>query len=97
MTALRAKEQNGRRHQLADELHALARPVAEIEDAKAGFDIARQLLFPAALHLRLDGEAFRVSMPVMLSTRKDWFSAPRLNFSSSRVRKTGVTSTEIPI
>ena len=31
-------------------------------------------------------------MPVMLSTRKDWFSAPRLNFSLRRRRKTGVTN-----
>ena len=34
-------------------------------------------------------------MPVMLSTRKAWFSAPRLNFSLSRRRNSGVTSTEM--
>ena len=42
------------RHQLADELHRLARDVAEAEDAEARGDIAGELLLPAALHLRLD-------------------------------------------
>ena len=40
--------------QLADELHHLARGVAEAEDPEARGDIAGELLFPAALHLRLD-------------------------------------------
>ena len=34
--------------------------------------------------------AFSVSMPVTLSTRNAWFSAPRWNFSSSRRRNSGV-------
>ena len=39
---------------LADELHDLACGVAEAEDTEAGGDVAGELLFPAALHLRLD-------------------------------------------
>ena len=34
-------------------------------------------------------------MPVTLSTRNAWFSAPRWNFSASRCRNTGVTPIEI--
>jgi hypothetical protein len=33
--------------------------------------------------------AFSVSIPVTLSTRKAWFSEPRLNFSSRRRRNSG--------
>jgi len=40
--------------QLADELHRLARPIAEREHVEAGADIACELLLPAPLHLRLD-------------------------------------------
>src|SRR5205085_3829263 len=39
---------------LADELHDLACGVAEAEHPKTGADITCELLFPAALHLRLD-------------------------------------------
>ena len=39
---------------LADELHQLARGVAETEDPKARRYIAGKLLFPAPLHLRFD-------------------------------------------
>ena len=38
--------------------------------------------------------AFTVSMPLMVSTRKDWFSAPLLNLSFKRARSTGVKSIE---
>ena len=38
--------------------------------------------------------ALTVSMPLIVSTRKDWFSAPRLNFSFSRARSTGVNSSD---
>src|SRR5208283_3105375 len=41
--------------QLADQLDGLARRIAEAEDPKARGDVAGELLFPAALHLRLDG------------------------------------------
>ena len=34
-------------------------------------------------------------MPVMLSTRNAWFSAPRLNFSSRGLRNSGVAPAEI--
>ncbi len=34
-------------------------------------------------------------MPLMVSTKKDWFSAPLLNLSSSRLRITGVNNTDI--
>ena len=54
MTSLRAEIEGGGGDQLADELHHLARGVAKAEDAEAGADIAGELLFPAALHLRLD-------------------------------------------
>ena len=40
--------------QLADELHRLARGIAEADDPEARRDIAGELLLPAALHLRLD-------------------------------------------
>ena len=56
---LRAEEQNRGRDEFVDELDALACPVAEIGDAEAGADIARQLFFPAALHLRLDRQRFQ--------------------------------------
>jgi hypothetical protein len=39
--------------------------------------------------------ALSVSIPVTLSTRKAWFSAPRWNFSSSRRRNSGVAPAEI--
>ena len=39
---------------LADELHHLARGVAEAQDPEARGHVAGELLFPAALHLRLD-------------------------------------------
>ena len=39
---------------LADELHHLARGVAEAQDPEARGHIAGELFFPAALHLRLD-------------------------------------------
>ena len=39
--------------------------------------------------------AFSVSTPATLSTRKAWFSAPRLNFSCSRSRNRGVAAAEI--
>src|SRR5215470_8885360 len=39
---------------LADELHQLARAVAEVLHAEARADVAGELLLPAALHLRLD-------------------------------------------
>ena len=39
---------------LADELHGLARGIAEAEHAEARGHIAGKLLLPAALHLRLD-------------------------------------------
>jgi hypothetical protein len=34
-------------------------------------------------------------MPVTLSTKNAWFSAPRWNFSFSRRRKSGVAAAEI--
>ncbi len=40
--------------QLADELHHLARRVAEAQDPEARRHVAGELFFPAALHLRLD-------------------------------------------
>src|SRR5580693_7723933 len=40
--------------QLADELHDLTRGVAQADDPETGRDIAGELLFPSALHLRLD-------------------------------------------
>jgi hypothetical protein len=52
---LGAEEQQRSHHHLVDELNALARDVAEVQDAKAGADIARELFFPAALDLGLDG------------------------------------------
>jgi hypothetical protein len=55
----RPKEQHGRRHQLADQLHALACPVAETQDPEARFDIGGQLLLPAALHLGLYRHRFQ--------------------------------------
>src|SRR5947209_19613371 len=41
-------------HQLAHELHDLACRVAEAEHPEARGNIARKLLLPATLHLRLD-------------------------------------------
>ena len=41
--------------QLADQLDGLARGVAQADDPEARGDVAGELLFPAALHLRLDG------------------------------------------
>jgi len=35
-------------------------------------------------------KALSVSTPLIVSTRKAWFSAPRLNFSCSRARSSGV-------
>ena len=40
--------------QLVDELHTLARGIAEADDLEARSDIAGELLLPAPLHLRLD-------------------------------------------
>ena len=51
---LGAEIKHAGRDQLADELDGLARGVAEADDAEARRDIARELLLPAALHLRLD-------------------------------------------
>jgi hypothetical protein len=39
---------------LVDELGGLARDVAEVGDLEAGGDVARELLFPAAVHFRLN-------------------------------------------
>lgn len=36
-------------------------------------------------------------MPLMVSTRNDWFSALRLNFTSSRARMMGVNTADSPI
>ena len=44
---------------LADQLHRLARGVAEADDAEARRDIAGELLLPAPLHLRLDRHRFQ--------------------------------------
>ena len=41
-------------YELADELHHLARGVAEAQDPEARGDVAGELLFPPALHLRFD-------------------------------------------
>ncbi|CFN77163.1 Uncharacterised protein [Bordetella pertussis] len=35
-----------------------------------------------------------VSMPLTVSTRKAWFSAPRLNLTSRRRRSTGVSTSD---
>jgi len=43
---------------LADELHHLARGVAEAHDPEARGHVTGQLFFPAALHLRLDRHGF---------------------------------------
>ncbi len=51
---LGAEEQNRGHHHLVDELDRLAADVAEVQNTKARTDIAGELLFPAALHLRLD-------------------------------------------
>ena len=59
-------------------------------------------MYPASCssHLRWNGgstaTAFTVWMPVTDSTRNAWFSAPRSNFSLSRVRMMGVMKREIP-
>ena len=50
---LGAEIENAGGGDLADELHGLARAVAEAEDTEARGDIAGELLLPAALHLRL--------------------------------------------
>ncbi len=41
--------------------------------------------------------ALTVWMPLMVSTKKDWFSAPRLNFSFNRTRNKGVKITDSAI
>src|SRR3954462_6598781 len=46
--------ENGGSDDLVDELHQLACRVAEAGDTEARGDVAGELLFPAALHLRLD-------------------------------------------
>ncbi len=52
---LGAEIERERRHDLADELHRLARPVAEADSTrKLAADIGGELLLPAPLHLRLD-------------------------------------------
>ena len=51
---LGAKKQDAGGDQLAHELDRLARHIAEAEHPEACRDIARELLLPAALHLRLD-------------------------------------------
>ncbi len=55
---LRANEQDGGGDELADQLHRVARDVAEAEHAEARADVARQLLLPFALDLRLDRHRF---------------------------------------
>ena len=55
----RAEEQNGGGHQLADQLNALTRPVADVGNAEAGTDITGELFFPAPLHLRLDRQGLQ--------------------------------------
>ena len=54
MTSLAPKKRIAGGDQLADELHRLARGIAEAEHAEARGDIAGELLLPATLHLRLD-------------------------------------------
>ena len=56
------KRQRG--DQLADQLHRLARRVAEADDAEARRDIAGELLLPAPLHLRLDRHRLQRLDPV---------------------------------
>jgi hypothetical protein len=51
---LRAEIENAGGDDLVDELHHLARGVAEAEHPEARGHVARKLLFPAALHLRFD-------------------------------------------
>ena len=51
---LGAEIEDGGGDDLADELHHLARGVAEAQHPEAGRHVAGKLLFPAALHLRLD-------------------------------------------
>ena len=66
---LGAEEENAGGHQLADELHALARRVGQADHAKAGGYVTGELLLPLALHLRLDRHGFEGFDPVTLSTR----------------------------
>src|SRR5262249_30876638 len=51
---LGTKEQHPSGHQFAHELDRLARHISEAEHSEACRDIARELLLPATLHLRLD-------------------------------------------
>src|ERR1700751_5398394 len=55
---LRPEIENRRTGQLAYELHGLTRGVAEAQHAEARRNIGGELLFPASLHLRLDGLCF---------------------------------------
>ena len=85
-------------YDLIDELSNLARGVAEAQDAKARGHVTGEYVLSSALHLGLDRHRLRTSsIPVTLSTRKAWFSAPRWNFSASRCRNSGVTPIEIAI
>src|SRR5262245_34359100 len=49
-----AEVEDAGRDDLADELNCLACAVAKAQDPKARGNVAGELLFPAALHLRLD-------------------------------------------
>ena len=51
----RPKKQDSCGDDFADELHRLARCVIKADHPEACRYITRKLLFPAALHLRLDG------------------------------------------
>ena len=55
----RAEIEDARGDDLVHELHELACGVAEAQHAEAGRDVAGELFFPAALHLRLDRHGFQ--------------------------------------
>ena len=85
-----ADPERQRDHGLLDEGDALGTDVAKYVRAETCPDIPRQLILPAPLCLRLDSHAFEGFDRGNRLDQKAWFSAPRLNFSSSRRRKIGV-------
>ena len=80
---------------LADELHHLARGVAEAQDPEASGHVPGELLFPAALHLGLDRHGLERLDPGNALDQKGLVLGAALEFSSSRRRNSGVTPTEI--
>ncbi len=77
-----------------DRLHRLLGESRDADDAEGSGHIACKPFLPATLQGRLQRHGLDRFDAAMLSTRKDWFSAPRRNFSSMRCLSIGLATSD---